>query len=80
MVLGLGAPGLLLFVLGLPVLLWLVLRRYNRVVDGQHMMEDEQVSLEQRYLMVSSSSSGTNHVFLLVAGCNMHLAVYSHVM
>jgi hypothetical protein len=43
MVVGLGVPELLLFVLGLPVLLWQVLRRYNRVVDGWHMLEDEQV-------------------------------------
>ncbi|WIA16706.1 hypothetical protein OEZ85_013362 [Tetradesmus obliquus] len=46
MVVALGVPGLLLFVLGLPLLLWLVLRRYSRVVDGRHMLEDEQVELQ----------------------------------
>jgi hypothetical protein len=42
---GMGVPGLLVFVVGLPLALWLLLRRFSRKMstDGRCLLEDEYV-------------------------------------
>lgn len=47
MVLGLGVPGLVLFVLGLPVALWLLLRHNSQpAADGRSKLEEPEVELK----------------------------------